>query len=79
MLQVTPDSAEDMAEESKENISSETITSGKKPAGAEGRAAGEAGLLDADSLQQVVLQSGALEVILDAVKATGTAAPQGEC
>ena len=77
MLRVKPDPTEDMADETKENIQADAMPPGKKAAEPETGSPRQPALLDPGALQQVVLQSGALEVILDAVKAAGMATPQG--
>ena len=79
MLQVKPAVTEDMADEAKENIQTEATSPGKKPAQPEVGAVDQRVSLDPVALQQVLLQSGALEIILDAVKAAGMATPQGMC
>ena len=77
MLRVKPEPTEDMADETKENIQADATPPGKKAAELEIGSPQQPALLDPGALQQVVLQSGALEVILDAVKAAGMATSQG--
>lgn len=65
LLHVKPDMTEEMKEETKENIRVEVQRQVKKEEGTGGTASAQ---LDAEDLQQIVLQSGVLEAVLEAVQ-----------
>lgn len=78
LLQVKPDMTEEMKEETKENISVEPKREDKRE-----RQTGDTDMaqpmqLDAEGLQQVVLQSGVLEAVLHAVKAVHKNSSSGQ-
>ncbi len=66
-----------MNDETKENIEVEVRTQTKKEEDATGSPLEQAVMLDAEALQQIVLQSGVLEAILEAVMSADIGSPSG--
>lgn len=69
LLQVKPDMTEEMKEETKENINVELKQGDKREQQTGDTDVAQPTQLDAEGLQQIVLQSGVLEAVLHAVKA----------
>ncbi len=69
LLQVKPDMTEEMKEETKENINVELEQGDKREQQTGDTDVAQPTQLDAEGLQQIVLQSGVLEAVLHAVKA----------
>ncbi len=69
LLQVKPDMTEEMKEETKENINVELKQEDKREQQTGDTDVAQPMQLDAEGLQQIVLQSGILEAVLHAVKA----------
>ena len=69
--------SEELKDEAKENIQVEVNEPSKKEEGSADSAPEQSMLLDPEALQQIVLQSGVLDVILEAVKIAGVGISQG--
>ena len=69
LLQVKPDMTEEMKEETKEKINVELEQGDKREQQTGDTDVAQPTQLDAEGLQQIVLQSGVLEAVLHAVKA----------